>query len=66
MSSSRRPRAGVIIPTWNSFASKKGSVALARTAAAAGMRTTLSIRPGNAAQPRDHGHPIVSGFDEIP
>jgi len=35
-------------------------------AAAAGMRTTLSIRPGNAAQPRDHGHPTVSGFDEIP
>src|SRR5439155_25406966 len=35
-------------------------------AAAAGMHTTLSIRPGNAAQPRDHGHPTVSGFDEIP
>ena len=31
----------------------------------AGMRTALSIRPGNPPQPADHGHPQISSFDQL-
>jgi enolase-phosphatase E1 len=31
----------------------------------AGMRTVLSLRPGNAAQPVGHGHPTIRTFDEL-
>jgi enolase-phosphatase E1 len=34
-------------------------------AAAAGMRTALSVRPGNPSVEPGHGHPAVSSFDEI-
>lgn len=31
----------------------------------AGIDTRLSVRPGNAAQPADHGHVSVASFDEL-
>jgi enolase-phosphatase E1 len=34
-------------------------------ARAAGMRTALSLRPGNPAQPENHGHPLIRSFDEL-
>ncbi|HYT65434.1 MAG TPA: acireductone synthase [Vicinamibacterales bacterium] len=34
-------------------------------ARAAGMQTTMSVRPGNAPQP-DHDHRVVTSLDEIP
>lgn len=34
-------------------------------ARAAGMRTRLSIRPGNPPAPRDHGHPEIHSFAEV-
>jgi enolase-phosphatase E1 len=34
-------------------------------ARAAGMRTALSLRPGNPAQPENHGHPRIRSFDEL-
>jgi 2,3-diketo-5-methylthio-1-phosphopentane phosphatase len=32
---------------------------------AAGMQTRLSVRPGNAPQPHDHGYRVVRTFDEL-
>jgi enolase-phosphatase E1 len=34
-------------------------------ARAAGMRTALSLRPGNPVQPDPNGHPAISNFDEL-
>ena len=34
-------------------------------AAGSGLQTGLVIRPENAAQPNDHGHPVISSFTEI-
>ena len=34
-------------------------------ARAAGLRTALSVRPGNPAQPGEHGHPAIRSFDEL-
>ena len=34
-------------------------------AAAAGLRTALSVRPGNPAQPAGHRHPAVQTFDGL-
>lgn len=34
-------------------------------ARAAGMQTTLALRPGNAAAPAPHSHPTVCSFDEL-
>ena len=31
----------------------------------AGMRTTLSVRPGNKPPPPEHGHPVVQTFDAL-
>jgi enolase-phosphatase E1 len=31
----------------------------------AGLRTALSLRPGNPAQPDGHGHPSIRSFDEL-
>jgi enolase-phosphatase E1 len=31
----------------------------------AGMRTTLMVRPGNAAAPAGHGHPIADSLDDL-
>jgi enolase-phosphatase E1 len=31
----------------------------------AGMRTALSVRPGNAAVLEVHDHPVITGFDQI-
>jgi len=34
-------------------------------ARAAGMQTRLSVRPGNATPPDDHGHALVHTFDDV-
>lgn len=34
-------------------------------ARAAGMQTVLSVRPGNATLPGDHGHSIIRSFEEL-
>jgi enolase-phosphatase E1 len=34
-------------------------------ARAAGMRTRLAVRPGNAPQPHDHGYSVVRTFEEL-
>jgi enolase-phosphatase E1 len=34
-------------------------------ARAAGMQTALSVRPGNAPQPADHGHAVIESFAQI-
>jgi enolase-phosphatase E1 len=34
-------------------------------AGSAGMKTLLSVRPGNPLQPKDHAHGIISSFSEI-
>lgn len=34
-------------------------------ASRAGMRTMLSIRPGNKPQPHSHGYPVIRTFDEL-
>lgn len=34
-------------------------------ARAAGLRTVLSVRPGNRPQPPDHGHPAIHTFDDL-
>jgi enolase-phosphatase E1 len=31
----------------------------------AGLRTRLSLRPGNPPQPDGHGHPSINSFDEL-
>jgi len=31
----------------------------------AGMRTTMTVRPGNAPQPA-HTHPVITSFDQLP
>jgi enolase-phosphatase E1 len=34
-------------------------------ASSAGMKTLLSVRPGNPPQPKEHAHGVVSSFSEI-
>ena len=34
-------------------------------ASSSGMKTLLSVRPGNPPQPKGHGHGIISSFSEI-
>jgi enolase-phosphatase E1 len=34
-------------------------------ASSAGMKTLLSVRPGNPAQPKGHAHGVISSFSEI-
>jgi enolase-phosphatase E1 len=34
-------------------------------ASSSGMKTLLSVRPGNPLQPKDHAHGIISSFSEI-
>ncbi len=42
------------------------NIAEADAAAEAGVNVLLSVRPGNAALPPDHPHPMVATFDAIP